>query len=115
MPNTEVKPLNAESTWLETAREDRKLPVRKSTPLGVLFSYTQTYISLLFGNGPRRSCGGTYVKYHKICENGKKRTNEGADENPYGAQVYVCVFRPNGYNGVFLSFFGKNIIPKNLI
>ena len=35
IPNTEVKPLGAESTWLETAREDRTLPdsnreVRKS-------------------------------------------------------------------------------------
>ena len=26
IPNTEVKTPNAESTWLETAREDRKLP-----------------------------------------------------------------------------------------
>ena len=26
IPNTEVKPLSAESTWLETAREDRSLP-----------------------------------------------------------------------------------------
>ena len=26
IPNTEVKPLGAESTWLETAREDMTLP-----------------------------------------------------------------------------------------
>ena len=26
IPNTEVKPHRAESTWLETAREDRSLP-----------------------------------------------------------------------------------------
>ena len=26
IPNTEVKPFSAESTWLETAREDRSLP-----------------------------------------------------------------------------------------
>ena len=26
MPNTEVKPFSAESTWLETAREDRSSP-----------------------------------------------------------------------------------------
>ena len=31
IPNTVVKHINAESTWLETAWEDRKLPVRKST------------------------------------------------------------------------------------
>ena len=38
IPNTVVKHVKAESTWLETAREDRKLPVkRKDTPLGVSF------------------------------------------------------------------------------
>ena len=26
IPNTEVKPFSAESTWLETAREDKSLP-----------------------------------------------------------------------------------------
>ena len=36
MPNTVVKPLNAESTWLEAAREDRKSPVRKTpVPFGI--------------------------------------------------------------------------------
>ena len=29
IPNTVVKHIYAESTWLETAWEDRKLPVRK--------------------------------------------------------------------------------------
>ena len=29
IPNTVVKHINAESTWLETAWEDRKLPVSK--------------------------------------------------------------------------------------
>ena len=29
MPNTEVKLTNAESTWLEAAREDRKLLIKK--------------------------------------------------------------------------------------
>ena len=31
MPNTEVKLTNAESTWLEAAWEDRKLPNKKDT------------------------------------------------------------------------------------
>ena len=31
IPNTVVKHINAESTWLETAWEDRKLPVSKET------------------------------------------------------------------------------------
>ena len=36
IPNTVVKHVKAESTWLETAREDRKLPVKMSdTPFGV--------------------------------------------------------------------------------
>ena len=29
MPNTEVKLTNVESTWLEAAREDRKLLIKK--------------------------------------------------------------------------------------
>ena len=29
MPNTEVKLINAESTWPEAAREDRKLLIKK--------------------------------------------------------------------------------------
>ena len=29
IPNTEVKPFSAESTWLDTAREDMTLPVTK--------------------------------------------------------------------------------------
>ena len=31
MPNTEVKLTNAESTWLEAAWEDRKLPNKRDT------------------------------------------------------------------------------------
>ena len=30
IPNTVVKHVKAESTWLETAREDRKLPVKNT-------------------------------------------------------------------------------------
>ena len=38
MPNTEVKLTNAESTWLEAAREDRKLLINKKRTLkGVSF------------------------------------------------------------------------------
>ena len=29
IPNTEVKPLNADGTWLVTTRESRKLPDRR--------------------------------------------------------------------------------------
>ena len=40
MPNTEVKLTNAESTWPEAAREDRKLLIdmKKDTQRSVLFS-----------------------------------------------------------------------------
>ena len=31
IPNTVVKHVKAESTWLETTWEDRKLPVRRDT------------------------------------------------------------------------------------
>ena len=39
MPNTEVKLTNAESTWLEAAREDRKLliDIKKDTQRSVFF------------------------------------------------------------------------------
>ena len=39
MPNTEVKLTNAESTWLEAAREDRKLLIKEKTltNVGVFF------------------------------------------------------------------------------
>ena len=71
MPNTAVKPLYAESTRLETVREDRELPVRRkglhrkmqaflSRPVtgGVNFSHP-LYLSLDvdratgFSDGPR--------------------------------------------------------------
>ena len=35
MPNTEVKLTNAESTWLEAAREDRKLLIKLKAHLRV--------------------------------------------------------------------------------
>ena len=39
MPNTVVKLTNAESTWLEAAREDRKLLIKKKHICkGVLFT-----------------------------------------------------------------------------
>ena len=40
MPNTEVKLTNAESTWPEAAREDRKLLIdmKKDTQRSVFFS-----------------------------------------------------------------------------
>ena len=47
IPNTEVKLSSAESTWLDTAREDRSLPVPlKESHLRLFF--------LCFGGGLRR-------------------------------------------------------------
>ena len=40
IPNTVVKHINAESTWLETAWEDRKLPVNKKDCLLTVFFIT---------------------------------------------------------------------------
>ncbi len=39
IPNTVVKRVNVESTWLETAREDRKSPVRKPPAKGGFFMF----------------------------------------------------------------------------
>gem|GEM_PF-3231275 len=51
IPNTVVKHVKAESTWLETAREDRKLPVKMSdTPFGVsliLFAFPFRGVNML--------------------------------------------------------------------
>jgi hypothetical protein len=37
IPNTEVKPVRAEDTWLATARDNRFSPTQKSLPDGVSF------------------------------------------------------------------------------
>ena len=43
IPNTEVKPFNADGTWLDTTRESRKLPVPlNDTYLSVVFLYILT-------------------------------------------------------------------------
>ena len=44
IPNTVVKHINAESTWLETAWEDRKLPVNKKDCLLAVFFIMRIYI-----------------------------------------------------------------------
>ena len=39
IPNTVVKRIYVESTWLETAREDRKLPVKTTLQKVVFFCW----------------------------------------------------------------------------
>ena len=39
IPNTVVKHIEVESTWLETAWEDRKLPVRKLRPILMYWAF----------------------------------------------------------------------------
>ena len=58
MPNTVVKLTNAESTWLEAAREDRKLLIklRKDICKDVLFAL------LSFGSGFRVQGSGFKVQ-----------------------------------------------------
>ncbi len=41
IPNTAVKLLRADNTWLETAREDMSVPARKKT------SYTRLFLRLV--------------------------------------------------------------------
>ena len=46
MPNTEVKLTNAESTWTEASREDRKLLIKEKTlSNGCLFTYKRDFLS----------------------------------------------------------------------
>ena len=53
MPNTEVKLTNAESTWLEAAREDRKLliNIKKDTQRSVFFYIYRERIQSFRGRG----------------------------------------------------------------
>ena len=39
IPNTEVKLISVEDTWLETARENRKMPTSRARPIGRAFSF----------------------------------------------------------------------------
>ena len=39
IPNTEVKLVCADNTWLETARDDRLMPTQKRTTLSVVLFY----------------------------------------------------------------------------
>ena len=40
IPNTEVKLISAEDTWLETARDNRKMPTHESRyPKGICFLF----------------------------------------------------------------------------
>ena len=62
IPNTVVKHVKAESTWLETAREDRKLPVKISdTPFGVSLIFIAR--SFLSDWGTRDGQGAGYDKF----------------------------------------------------
>ena len=48
IPNTEVKPLRAECTWLDTARETMAPPdITKSTSKEVLFLFIPPYLLFL--------------------------------------------------------------------
>ena len=59
MPNTEVKLTNAESTWPEAAREDRKLLIKEKTlpNVGVFFHMHKFEGSRTKVSG-RICCGG---------------------------------------------------------
>ena len=61
MPNTVVKLTNAESTWLEAAREDRKLLIKeKDICKDVLFAC----FHLVQGSGFRvQGCGGGFAAF----------------------------------------------------
>ena len=46
MPNTEVKLTNAESTWPEAAREDRKLLIKERHPIRRVSFYMGNFLSV---------------------------------------------------------------------
>ena len=75
MPNTEVKLTNAESTWPEAAREDRKLLIKEKTltKVGVFFSYAgASYPDGLPGIG-----GEHLLKERRVAQKIVKRLRRG--------------------------------------
>ena len=69
MPNTAVKPLYAESTRLETVREDRELPVRKIPHLmDAEFFYVSGQRSV--GDGGNPPLAGFYLSFYRKKTNG---------------------------------------------
>ena len=54
MPNTEVKLTNAESTWPEAAREDRKLLIKEKTLTNVGVFFHMPGLPIRTGYGDRR-------------------------------------------------------------
>ena len=69
MPNTVVKLTNAESTWLEAAREDRKLLIKRKAPIvGLgLFSCAPSMGALLRVKVPRPPDSGKVIAEHQGC------------------------------------------------
>ena len=67
MPNTEVKLTNAESTWPEAAREDRKLLIKEKTltNVGVFFHMPGLPIRTGYRDSRRTSFEGYRVIFLK--------------------------------------------------
>ena len=57
MPNTEVKLTNAESTWPEAAREDRKLLIKEKTLTNVGVFFHMPGLPIRTGYRDRRRTG----------------------------------------------------------
>ncbi len=62
MPNTEVKLTNAESTWPEAAREDRKLLIKEKTLTNVGVFFHMPGLPIRTGYRDRRRTSNA-VKY----------------------------------------------------
>ena len=67
MPNTEVKLTNAESTWPEAAREDRKLLIKEKTltNVGVFFHMPELPICTGYRDRRRTSFEGAKGRENK--------------------------------------------------
>ena len=73
MPNTEVKLTNAESTWPEAAREDRKLLIKEKTltNVGVFFHMLGLPICMHKFEGSRIKVSGRIRERNKLLIKGK--------------------------------------------
>ena len=70
MPNTVVKLTNAESTWLEAAREDRKLLIKKKALTVMVSAFLLCAIFDAMGLGERWRCLLYSRRLTRLCREG---------------------------------------------
>ena len=93
IPNTEVKPHRAESTWLETAREDRKSLInekKKVYRVVGLFLFVSLRLVISAKAVSSQDCTNSIYLYKSIRRRGKSRAVE--DGGAMRRQIHCITF-----------------------